>query len=138
MQLQKYQTNAYTKISVETANPGTILLTLYDAAIRFVRTAKANIEAGDIASKGVNIAKAHRIIAEFINALDFNASYELCTNLERIYGFMIEQLSEANTNVDPAPLEPVLLHLQELRDTWAKAVEQSGNESPKQQTQATG
>ncbi|MDJ0761582.1 MAG: flagellar export chaperone FliS [Myxococcota bacterium] len=117
-----YQQQTYRKVQLETANPGRILLMLYDAAIRFVRLAKQQIEAGDMAAKGIALSKAYAIIAEFINALDHDKAPELCQNLEAIYGFMLEKMSEANTLMTAEPLIPVLTHLVDLRATWAEAV----------------
>ncbi len=123
-----YQQQVYRRVHVETANPGRILLTLYDAAIRFVRLGKDQIEAGNAAGKGTNLSKAYAIIAEFIHALDFDKAPELCNNLEQVYGFMLEQITDANTKMDPEPLEVVLRHLQELRETWAQAVVEAARE----------
>ncbi|MCP4606271.1 MAG: flagellar export chaperone FliS [Proteobacteria bacterium] len=117
-----YQQKVYRRTHVETANPGRILLTLYDAAIRFVRLASQQIKSGNAAAKGVTLGKAYAIIAEFIHALDHDKAPELCRNLEMIYGFMLEQMSEANAKMDAAPLEPVITHLVDLRETWGKAV----------------
>ena len=129
-----YQQQAYKKVHVETANPGRILLTLYDAAIRFVTQGEEQIKAGDLGGKGVSLGRAHAIIAEFINALDHDSAPELCSNLELVYGFMLEKIAQANAEVSTEPLQPVIKHLKEMRDTWQEAVnnanvENAGRES---------
>lgn len=124
-----YQQQRYRQMQVETANPGRILLTLYDAAIRFVRLGIQQIQDGNIPAKGVTLGRAYAIVAEFIHALDHSKAPELCRNLEAIYNFMLEQMTEANANMDAAPLHPVLDHLVDLRETWAKAVEIANKES---------
>ena len=123
-----YQQQSYRRTEVETANPGRILLTLYDAAIRFVRLAMQQMREGNVSAKGITLSRAYAIIAEFIHALDHEKAPELCQNLEAIYNFMLEQLSEANAKVDPAPLEPVLNYLTDLRETWAQAVAEASKE----------
>jgi len=120
-----YQQQTYKRVHVETANPGRILLSLYDAAIRFTERAVEQIEAGDLAGKGQSLGRAHAIVAEFIAALDHKRSPELCRNLELVYIFMIDQLMEANTRVDAAPLALVLKHLRSMRETWSQAVNQA-------------
>jgi flagellar secretion chaperone FliS len=120
-----YQQQTYKRVHVETANPGRILLSLYDAAIRFVERAGEQIRAGDLGGKGQSLGRAHAIIAEFITALDHKRSPELCRNLENIYMFMIDQIMDANARVDTAPLEIVLKHLRTLRETWSQAVTQA-------------
>jgi flagellar secretion chaperone FliS len=120
-----YQQQTYKRVHVETANPGRILLSLYDAAIRFIERAEEQIRNGDVAGKGQSLGRAHAIIAEFVAALDHKASPELCSNLELIYGFMIERIMEANMQVDAAPLAIVVEHLRALRETWSQAVSQA-------------
>ncbi|MDJ0761579.1 MAG: flagellar export chaperone FliS [Myxococcota bacterium] len=105
-------------------NPGKMLLTLYDAAIRFVGLAQKQIEAGNAKAKELTLSKAYAIIAEFINSLDHGKAPELCANLEQIYQFMLGQLIEANGNMDPEPLSPVVDQLTNLRDAWARVVVQ--------------
>ncbi|MCP4679847.1 MAG: flagellar export chaperone FliS [Deltaproteobacteria bacterium] len=129
MQKASYQQHMYTRAQVETANPGRILITLYDAAIRFVRLARQQINHGNVAAKGISLGRAYAIIAEFIHALDHSQAPELCDNLEQIYGWMLEQISDANLNMTSEPLEPVLTHLMDLRQTWSEAVVKATNEN---------
>ena len=124
-----YQQQLYRQVQMETANPGQILITLYDAAIRFVRLAIQQIQDGNIAAKGVTLGKAYAIVAEFIHALDHGKAPELCRNLEAIYSFMLEQMTAANADMNASLLHPVLNHLIDLRETWAKAVEIANKEN---------
>jgi flagellar protein FliS len=117
-----YQQQLYRQASVETANPGRILITLYDAAIRFVRLGVQQINDGNAQAKGISLSRAYAIIAEFIHALDHSRAPELCRNLESIYNFMLEQISDANTKMSAAPLVPVLEYMADLRETWSQAV----------------
>lgn len=123
--LMGYRQQAYKKVHVETANPGRVLLQLYDAAIRFVEKAQVQIGDGAAGPKGESLRKAHAIIAEFINALDHNMSPALCSNLEQIYGFMLEQIADANVNMNAPALDPVLTHLRSMRETWQLAVDKA-------------
>lgn len=127
--LMGYRQQAYKRVHVETANPGRVLIQLYDAAIRFVEQAKVQIDAGQAGPKGESLRKAHAIVAEFINALDHKMSPELCSNLEQIYGFMLEQIAEANVNMRSSALEPVLIHLRSMRETWQIAVDKAHAET---------
>ena len=133
-----YQQQQYRQIQMETANPGRILIALYDAAIRFVRLAISQIQEGNIPAKGVTLGKAYAIIAEFIHALDHSKAPELCQNLEAVYNFMLEQMSEANTKMEEAPLHPVLDYLIDLRETWAQAVEIANRENARSISTGSG
>jgi len=133
-----YQQQRYRQTEVETANPGRVLITLYDAAIRFVRLAIQQIEEGNIPAKGVTLGRAYAIIAEFIHALDHEKAPELCRNLEAIYNFMLEQMAEANSKVDKEPLLPVLSYLTDLRETWSQAVAIANKENAQMPVAGSG
>jgi len=107
------------------APQGNVLLLLYDGAIRFVSLAKDQIDAGNSSSKEVSLAKAYAIISEFINSLDRDRAPDLCENLAQIYEFMLAKLTEANANMDSAPLDIVLGYLEDMRKTWAEAIAQT-------------
>lgn len=117
---------AYQNVNVQTATPGQILLRLYEGAIRFTRQAQDAIAADDPAMKGQYISKTMAIIDELIAALDHSSAPELCANLERLYLFLIDQLSLANSKMDPEPLDIVIEHLTSLLDTWKQAVAKVG------------
>ncbi len=117
-----YQRQLYKQTAVETANPGRILITLYDAAIRFLRLGVQQINENNVAAKGVSLSRAYAIISEFIHALDHSKAPELCRNLESIYNFMLEQIGDANTQMSAAPIGPVLDYMVDLRETWSQAV----------------
>lgn len=112
----------YKAAQIESATPGQILLALYDGCIRFCRAAQIQIEAGDAAGKGKMVSKAVAIIGELRSTLDHDVAPELCEQLERLYVFFQEQLSQANLNMDPAPIDPVINIMSDLRDAWKQAV----------------
>ncbi len=122
--------NRYKSVGVETADPGKLLLMLYDAAIGYCKKAKILIKKGDMGGKGNAIGRAQAILNEFIATLDYSVSPELCANLESLYYFMVEQLTTANMNKDPAPLDVVINLLKGLRSAWGEAVEKTGGTQP--------
>jgi len=131
MQQATYQQQAYRRTQIETAQPGRVLLSLYDEALRLVRLAEQQIRSGDVPGKGRSLSKAHAIISEFINALDYAVAPGLCSNLERIYLFMIDGITIANLQMDAAPLGTVTVHLEALREAWVAAVNEVAVENSK-------
>ena len=117
---------AYQQVDARTASPGQILLKLYKGAIRFTRQAKRAIEEGDPGTKGRYISKTMAILDEFITALDHDSAPELCANLERLYIYLIDQLTLANSTMDPKPCDVVIEHLTTLHDAWEQAVKEAG------------
>jgi flagellar secretion chaperone FliS len=116
--------NQYKQTAITTANRGQILIMLYEAAIKNVKKAAESLEKKDIAAKGMAIGKAHDIINELMNTLDFNVGGKIAEDLERLYNFMAEQLIKANAENKAEPLQVTLKLLETLLDGWRGAVEQ--------------
>jgi flagellar protein FliS len=117
---------AYQNVNAQTASPAQILLRLYEGAIRFTRQAQQAIKDKKPAEKGVLICKTMAIIDELITALDHQQAPELCHQLERLYVYMLDQLSQANIKMDPEPLDQVLHHLTVLHEAWEQAARETG------------
>lgn len=115
--------NQYLNNQIATASREQILLLLYDGAIRFCKQAKIGLEQNDMAVKGKFIGKAMAIIAEFANSLDHDIGGEIAENLDALYNFMLKELSRANIDNDPKPIDTTCTMLCELRATWAEAIE---------------
>jgi flagellar protein FliS len=114
--MSQYQNN-----QVLTASPEQILIMLYDGAIRFVRQAKQAIDEGKQGEKANAIGKAVAIITEFSNTLDYEVGGEIAIELNRLYDFMVTELSYVNANGDADRLMPVENILLELREAWVEA-----------------
>ncbi len=112
----------YRAVKIQTASPAQIMLMLYDGAIRFALIAKKKIEEGDYAGKGTYVGKVQAIISELMSSLDFSIAPELCTQLEQLYIYMMEQLTEANLQVKTEPIDIVVKLLTTLREGWGQAL----------------
>jgi len=119
-----YGANQYKQTSIMTASKGQILLMLYEAAIRNVKKATVAIENKDMVAKGVAIGKAHDILNELVNTLDFEIGGNIARELERLYNFMIEALIKANIENSKEKLENVQQLLATLLEGWRGAVMQ--------------
>ncbi len=122
------QLDAYRKNQFFTADKGTLLLMLYQGAIDFLKRAKAHLEAGEIADKGLCISKAHAIIAELLSSLDREIGGDLARNLAALYGFMMDQLMSAHLRNESKPIEDVIRLLSTLKEGWEGAVAQARKE----------
>jgi len=115
--LQTYRRN-----QVSTADPGSILLMLYQGAIDFLSQAKAGLERGDLTEKGRCINRALAIIAEFLTSLNFEVGGEVAHNLENLYLFMMDHITTANVTNDAKPLEDTIGLLRTLQEGWEGAI----------------
>ncbi len=112
----------YKEASILTATPEQLLLMYYEATIRHLRTAIQCIDDKDIAGRGAAIGKAHDILNELANNLNFEVGGKVASDLERLYSFMVEQLLKANSENTKAPLEFVVKMLENLLGAWREAV----------------
>jgi flagellar secretion chaperone FliS len=115
--------NQYLTNQIASASREQILLLLYDGAIRFCKQAKMGMEQNDMAVKGKYIGKAMAIISEFSNSLDHEIGGDIAANLDALYTYMLKELSRANIDNDPKPIDSACTMLCELRATWAEAIE---------------
>jgi flagellar protein FliS len=115
--------NHYKQMAIKTATRGQLLIMLYEAAIQNVKKATAAIDKKDIVAKGVGIGKAHDIINELLNTLNFEVGGAIAQDLERLYNFMTEQLVKANIENN----KEILISVQKLLETllvgWREAVD---------------
>ena len=121
-----YGLNKYKTTSVTTASRGQVLLMLYEGAMKFCRFAIDATKRKDLAEKGRNILKIQDIINELVVTLNHDVGGELSKELERLYNFMIDQITIANMKNEVKPLETVLKLLETLHEGWVEAVGQVG------------
>jgi flagellar secretion chaperone FliS len=121
----------YKQMAVKTANRGQILIMLYEGAIQHVKKASVAIDKGDTAAKGVAIGKAHDIVNELANTLDFEVGGAIAENLNRLYHFMTEQLLKANLESSKEKLQTVSNLLETLLSGWKEAVTQANKGTTK-------
>ncbi len=115
----------YKKTSINTRSRGKVLLMLYDGAIRFLEQARVAIEQNRPDLRGERISKAHAVVSELNLTLDHDVAPDLCANLERLYLYMLNQITEANRTNDASKLELVIELLGDLRGAWQQAVQDS-------------
>ena len=116
--------NQYKQMAIKTANRGQLLIMLYEAAIQNVKKATTATENKEYSKKGAAIGKAHDIINELLNTLDFEVGGNIARDLERLYNFMIEQLVKANVENSTEKLKSVQKLLETLLGAWREAINQ--------------
>jgi flagellar protein FliS len=113
---------AYQDSAITTQSKGRLIVLLYDGAIKFMRLAIKELEAGDMHAKGRYINKARDIINELNAVLDLDAGGEIAVNLRKLYSFMQNRLSEANIKRDPQMILEVITLMEELNQSWKAIV----------------
>ena len=113
--------SAYQENAVSTQTRGRLIVLLYEGAIKFLRQAVVELEAGHFAEKGQFINKAQAILTELNTCLDMDGGGEIANNLRNLYNFMSRHLAQANTKRDPQAIREVIACLEDLNGGW-KAV----------------
>ena len=108
----------YQEAAVTTQSKGKLVVMLYDGAIKFLKLAIKEIEAGNPEEKSKYISKAVDILFELNAVLDMEAGGEVAMNLRSLYLFMGRHLTEANIKQDTKKIEEVIKLLEELNQGW--------------------
>ena len=123
MQMGTDPRKEYLKQGVMTASPAELVAMLYGACIKNLRLAvMAYGEFKDVCTTNNCLIKAQKIISELMNCLDM--SFELSTNLMKVYEFMLRELRTANIQKDMSRIEPIIGMLESMCDTWHSVAQQ--------------
>ncbi len=109
---------AYQDTAVTTQSKGRLIVLLYDGAIKFMKLAIRELQAGNYEAKGRYIGRAQDIINELNAVLDMDAGGEVALNLRKLYCFMNNRLSQANIERNPQMIREVITLAEELNQSW--------------------
>jgi len=109
---------AYRDHAITTQTRGRLIVLLYSGAIKFLRLALQEMDAGRQAEKGLYIGKAQAILMELNTSLDLTSGGEIATNLRNLYHFMDRHLTEANLHRDSEKIRQVVSCLEDLNESW--------------------
>jgi flagellar protein FliS len=112
---------AYASVSIETADPGTLVVLLFDGALRFLARGRRAVTGGNPADFAYAVTRAHAIVAELSNVLDRDTGGEVADSLHRLYDFMLRHLTEGLAHRSGVHLDRVTTILQTLRDAFDAA-----------------
>src|SRR4051794_1009806 len=98
-QLQKYK-----QTQVQSASRKTLLLMMYEGAIRFTKKAITACEEKNISEKGLNVGRAYDVVMELNNTLDHKVGGNIARDLEQLYMFVTDSLTQGNVTGDPSHL----------------------------------
>jgi flagellar protein FliS len=112
----------YGAVKVTTANPGQILVMLYDGLMRFLREAQGAFVAKERARAGERISRSLAILDQLLVGLDPKHAPDLCEKLQSVYIFCIQRLVSASVGQDADMVGEVIRVLAPLRDAWSTAV----------------
>ena len=113
----------YKQTSITSASREQLLIMMYEGAIRYMKRAAKAIDEKDLSEKGMNIGYAYDVVTELTNTLDHEIGGEIALNLEQLYMFVCDQLTQANINNERKPIDDSISIFETLLDGWRQAIE---------------
>ena len=126
----------YQEINITTASPMELVVFLYDECIRTLEKAEQAFEIAEpnrIEAISNSLLHAQDIITELAVSLDMERGGEIAHNLQRLYDFMVNHLSQANIRKEPQPIRDVRKMMTDLREAWAEVAKK---EPPREEAAA--
>ena len=127
----------YQEININTASPMELIIMLYDDGIRSLEKAEKAFEIeGPERIENINnhLLHAQDIITELAVSLDMEKGGAIAQNLQKLYDFMVNHLSNANVNKVVKPVTEVKTMMSELREAWREI---AAKEEPRETVQAS-
>ena len=116
--MKPQKAESYKKMQIETADPATLILMLFDRAIVLLDRAKNEILEKQYEEKGYSLTKANEIIAELLGALDMEKGGEIASSLSRLYNFVMHEIIDADKNKNTNAIDNAKRIVSELRESW--------------------
>ena len=125
--------SAYQKTNITTASQGHLIVLLYEAAVKNLKSALScfdednTIKPCNIEKFSNFIQKAQAIISELQVSLDMEKGGEISKNLMSLYIFFNGELLDATFKHDKAKIESTMNMLNELLSAWKTAAASTAN-----------
>jgi flagellar protein FliS len=110
---------AYRQAHVQSRSPLELIVMLYDGALRFCRETEEAIAKKDLVAKREALNRVFAILSELQGTLNIDQGGQTAASLDSLYTYMINRLTEANLQLQVAPVQEVITLLTGLRDAWA-------------------
>ena len=129
--------DSYRKMQIETADPATLILMLFDRAIVLLDKAKIEIIEKQYEEKGYSLTKANEIIAELLGSLDMEKGGEIAASLSRLYNYVMREIIDADINLNTNAIDNARRIVSELRESWVRIKDNPGVELQNTDSTAT-
>jgi flagellar protein FliS len=111
----------YRRNAILTASPEKIIQMLYEGAIVHLErshTALQDRTTTHSAQVGESLSKAIGIVSELRSCLDHEAGGDVAQNLDLLYEYSVDEISQANISRTPEHVEHTLHVLRTLKEGW--------------------
>ncbi|HLQ37301.1 MAG TPA: flagellar export chaperone FliS [Planctomycetota bacterium] len=111
----------YQRNAILTASPEKLVKLLYDGAIKNLeksRVGLADARTSHSQEVGNSLGRAIGILGELRASLDHAAGGQVARDLDRLYEFSLDQLSQANVTRKPEGVSAALSVVRTLKEGW--------------------
>ena len=116
----------YAQAQRETASPERLMVLLFEAALRNMRSGAAALDAGKVPEATRALTKATDIVVELHATLDRSKSPELCDQLAEVYRFVCQRLGAAALSRDARAAREAERSFAPIAEAFAQAVQAIG------------
>jgi len=121
-------TRRYAQAQTATASPERLMVLLFEAALRHMRSGAAALDVGRQAEANQALARAGDIVTELDATFDTARHPKLGAQLAQIYAFVLERLLLANARRDAGLAREAERVFAPVADGFARAVQQLQSE----------
>lgn len=120
--------SAYRETRIKTASQGTLVIMLYEEAVKQMTTAinlfnnQGSAKVSELELVHKHILKAQEIITELTASLNMDIEGDIAKNLFSLYSFFNQQLLEANVEKKSEKIIFVRDMMEQLRVAWVEIV----------------
>lgn len=111
----------YQRNSILNATPEKLVKMLYDGAIKHLEKSRIGLtetKTARSAEVGQSLSRAMGIIGELRASLDHAAGGQIARDLDRLYEFSLDQLSQSNLTRTPTGVSNTLQVMRTLKEGW--------------------
>lgn len=111
----------YQRNAVLNASPEKLVQLLYDGAIKHLEKSRIGLtetKTARSAEVGQSLSRAMGIIGELRASLDHAAGGQIARDLDRLYEFSLDQLSQSNLTRTPTGVSNTLQVMRTLKEGW--------------------
>ncbi len=119
----------YRQQTLAVMNRVEMVVALYDGMIRFLHSAIASIEAGDVEGRRHAIGRVLEILVYLQARLRPDVGGQSAIALSEFYAAMYAQCVRASRDASVALCEQTILDVRNVRDAWGKAAESESSKT---------
>jgi len=95
-----------------------LVVALYDGVIRFLYTAIAAVEQGDVVSRRIAVKRALAILIHLQARLRMDIGGRPAEVLSEFYASMFALILQASLSISVTRFEEAIAHVRDIRDAW--------------------